>query len=88
MGPNSDAGQGHIAGANLASQPVSKQEWSLSIQPDPDLAISCPGSGKISWLAANPCPFICSFIQSVSICQVPRPPSSQGLRWMLHSGVL
>lgn len=66
-GPNSDAGQGHIAGASLASQPVSKQEWSLSIQPDPDLAISCPGSGKISWLAANPCSFICSFSRSVSI---------------------
>lgn len=70
-GPDSDTGQGHIAGASLASQPVSKQEWSLSNQPDPDLAVSCPGSGKISWLTASPCSFICSFIQSVSVYQVP-----------------
>lgn len=47
-GPDGDASQGHIAGARLASQPVSEQEWSLSLQPDPDLAISCPGSGKVS----------------------------------------
>lgn len=63
--PNSDAGQGHIAGASLAGLPVSKQESSLSIQPDPDLAVSCPGAGKFSWPAASPCSFICSFSQSV-----------------------
>lgn len=63
--PNSDTGQGHIAGASLAGLPVSKQESSLCIQPDPDLTISCPGAGTLSWPAASPCSFICSLGQSV-----------------------
>lgn len=61
VGPGGNPGQGHLAGASLASQLVNKQKWSLSIHllfPAQGLARS---SGQLLTLVYS---FLSSFIHS------------------------